>query len=435
MQCHYEVLGVAQDADSVIIKKAHRKLAVKLHPDKNLNDETTAEQFRLVQEAYECLSDPTERQWYDEHRDALLKGWNPNDAGSRPTDMLFDVIPFMHPACYHGYNDSADQNFYQVYGHAFASISKEESDAKDGEGADAHLPFDFGDSNTNWNEVIQFYQAWEGFVSRQSFAWEDQYDVKEAENRRVRRAMEDENKKARKAAKKARNEDVLALVRFVKRRDPRMKALREKQEKERLEKERIQAQELKLKKQQQKEAKEKWQQQAHEHMTQTEEMDRMAGRIRLADLEDDYDYGGGKKKGKKGKKGKKKKQLEESDEESAKEETPIVDLDKDTIEGTTENTTEETGDSSQNDSEEPNSQQLDDDPEMVDNDDEFGEEDEEEIESESESESEEEPDVWRCECCRKDFKSEGQMENHMKSKKHKEAFKKYQKRIEQEMMK
>lgn len=49
----------------------------------------------------------------------------------------------------------------------------------------------------------------------------------------------------------------------------------------------------------------------------------------------------------------------------------------------------------------------------------------------SESESEEEPEIWKCECCKKTFKSEGQMENHMKSKKHKEAFKKYQKRMSQ----
>ena len=40
--------------------------------------------------------------------------------------------------------------------------------------------------------------------------------------------------------------------------------------------------------------------------------------------------------------------------------------------------------------------------------------------------SEPEPDVWRCERCRKDFKSHGQMENHMKSKKHKVALKKIQ---------
>ena len=43
--------------------------------DKNPdNAEETIEQFRLVQQAYEVLSDPQERAWYDKHREAILKG-------------------------------------------------------------------------------------------------------------------------------------------------------------------------------------------------------------------------------------------------------------------------------------------------------------------------------------------------------------------------
>lgn len=56
---------------------------------------------------------------------------------------------------------------------------------------------------------------------------------------------------------------------------------------------------------------------------------------------------------------------------------------------------------------------------------------------EEETESETEPNIWWCECCRKEFKSEGQVENHMKSKKHKEAYKKFQakkKKEEADMM-
>jgi DnaJ family protein A protein 5 len=54
------------------------------------------------------------------------------------------------------------------------------------------------------------------------------------------------------------------------------------------------------------------------------------------------------------------------------------------------------------------------------------------ISSEEESESEEEPDSWRCECCRKDFKSAAQFENHTKSKKHKEKWKQYEKKLQTE---
>lgn len=43
---------------------AYRKLALKFHPDKNLdNIDSAKEQFLLVQQAYDVLSDAQERAW------------------------------------------------------------------------------------------------------------------------------------------------------------------------------------------------------------------------------------------------------------------------------------------------------------------------------------------------------------------------------------
>ena len=45
-----------------------------------------------------------------------------------------------------------------------------------------------------------------------------------------------------------------------------------------------------------------------------------------------------------------------------------------------------------------------------------------------------EPLYWRCECCQKDFQSEGQMENHMNSKKHKTMYRKYEKEVGKKLL-
>ena len=63
---HYETLGVPHDANSDAISKAYRKLALKHHPDRNLNDQkASAEKFKKVSLAFEVLSDKRKRADYD----------------------------------------------------------------------------------------------------------------------------------------------------------------------------------------------------------------------------------------------------------------------------------------------------------------------------------------------------------------------------------
>lgn len=63
---YYETLKVSPKASSVEIKSAYRRLARKLHPDKNNGSEDTARAFAIIAEAYEVLGNSKERALYDQ---------------------------------------------------------------------------------------------------------------------------------------------------------------------------------------------------------------------------------------------------------------------------------------------------------------------------------------------------------------------------------
>ena len=61
----YDALGVARDADLATIRKAHRVLILKVHPDRS-SDPNARDNFQRIQQAYEILADPLRRQRYDD---------------------------------------------------------------------------------------------------------------------------------------------------------------------------------------------------------------------------------------------------------------------------------------------------------------------------------------------------------------------------------
>ncbi|MCG7443172.1 DnaJ C-terminal domain-containing protein [Dermabacter vaginalis] len=61
----YKILGVSQDASAAEIKKAYRKKAKELHPDRHPGDAKAEERFKEVGEAYSILSDAEHRKQYD----------------------------------------------------------------------------------------------------------------------------------------------------------------------------------------------------------------------------------------------------------------------------------------------------------------------------------------------------------------------------------
>src|SRR5215471_7881512 len=74
----YSVLGVSRGASADEIKKSFRKLAGKLHPDRNPGNKSSEAQFKEVNRAYEVLGDAKKRALYDEFgEDALREGFDP----------------------------------------------------------------------------------------------------------------------------------------------------------------------------------------------------------------------------------------------------------------------------------------------------------------------------------------------------------------------
>ena len=62
---YYEILGVSKSATADEIKKAYRRLAMKHHPDRNKDDDTSEAKFKEAKEAYEVLKDDDKRATYD----------------------------------------------------------------------------------------------------------------------------------------------------------------------------------------------------------------------------------------------------------------------------------------------------------------------------------------------------------------------------------
>ncbi len=94
----YQVLGVTRSASADEIKKAYRKKAMDLHPDRNPDDPEAERRFKEVNEAYAVLKDDQSRAAYDRFGHAAFEGagaGGPGGAGSFDFGGFADIFDEM----------------------------------------------------------------------------------------------------------------------------------------------------------------------------------------------------------------------------------------------------------------------------------------------------------------------------------------------------
>ncbi|KAH7316314.1 hypothetical protein KP509_21G087900 [Ceratopteris richardii] len=223
-KCLYEILGVEPTASNEEIRTAYRKLALKWHPDKIQQSGASAEaredatiRFQEIGRAYEVLADPSERSWYDSHRSQILSG-----STTSSSTFDFNPWPYFSASIFSGYGDSG-KGFYAVYGELFKTLHKQEMSFAQAYGLRTPpYPPDMGNLSTSYTQVQTFYNHWLGFSTVKDFVWCDEYRASSGPNRKIRRLMEEENKKIRSKARREFNEAIRNLAAFVKKRDKRV---------------------------------------------------------------------------------------------------------------------------------------------------------------------------------------------------------------------
>ncbi len=96
--CYYEVLEVSRDCSGAELKKSYRKLAMKYHPDRNQGDKEAEDSFKVVNEAYQVLSDKSKREVYDRYGKEGLEGQGAGRGGFGGGSSMDDIMDMFNSA-------------------------------------------------------------------------------------------------------------------------------------------------------------------------------------------------------------------------------------------------------------------------------------------------------------------------------------------------
>jgi len=98
---YYNVLGVTSSADFAVLRKAYRAKAMECHPDRFGGDPAKANEFKLLVEAFNVLTDPAKRRSHDialgvaeewSARAPAEMGYYPEDEGAILDTLADDIL-------------------------------------------------------------------------------------------------------------------------------------------------------------------------------------------------------------------------------------------------------------------------------------------------------------------------------------------------------
>ena len=112
---YYEILEVDRNASPEIIEKAYKTLAKKYHPDlqDEIHKKEAEETFKIINEAYQTLSDSEQRALYDQKIENTIISQDKYDEMYQQNQVLKNKLNDLQQHMYHENNTTPNQTYAQ----------------------------------------------------------------------------------------------------------------------------------------------------------------------------------------------------------------------------------------------------------------------------------------------------------------------------------